>query len=339
MADNNDGVQTPEVRADTDDLNEFEALLHGKAVVKTEEVDDTDAPVDDADATENEDNQDEGDESEAEESNEAESEDESEAEEDILKPKKNRKTAQERISELTAARHEAERREQDTLHRLRELESRLNRQDAPVEPVTPVVESAAGPNPSALKPDGSLVYPLGEFDPLYIRDLTKFTVEQENKVYFAKIEQENESRRAAEAQAQLQNQWEGKLTEVEKDYSDLRETIKTLEPELKDIDPNLGTYLAQTIMGMDVGPQILYYLANHKDEVQTIIASGPVGATLALGRLEARIQGAVKKAATPARATRAPDPAPTPRGTGPRMTTKADTDDLDAFEKMFYKAR
>jgi outer membrane biosynthesis protein TonB len=55
---------------------------------------------------------------------EAEADPDPEEEEEEPEPKRNRKTAQERIKELTAKAREAERREVETLRRLRELEER-----------------------------------------------------------------------------------------------------------------------------------------------------------------------------------------------------------------------
>lgn len=333
---------TPEVDVNTDDLDAFSNLLNGKAkeAPAAEEVVE-DVPVDDTDATE----QDEPEEADVEEDAEAEAPedaDNDEDDEDILKPKpKKKQSAQERIAELTRARHEAERREADALRRLAEAEARRSPEPEP-KPVTPrtVALDPAAPDPDASHGDGSAVYPLGEFDPLYIRDLTRFTIQKENEAATATRVQQDEARRQQEASVQLQQTWAGKLIEVEKSIPDLRPVIATLESELTGLAPEFGTYLSQTIMGMDVGPEVLYYLANNVDEAQKIIAAGPVGATLALGRLEQKIQmSQAKKAKQPARISAAPQPPVTTRGTATRTAVSDDTDDLDAFEAKFFKRK
>ena len=79
-----------------------------------------------------------------------------------LKPKK--KTAQERIDELTAARRAAEREAED-------LRRQLAERSQPKEVETKeAVEAPAGPTPDDVDANGEAKYPLGEFDPGFIRD-------------------------------------------------------------------------------------------------------------------------------------------------------------------------
>lgn len=328
-----------EVDVNTDDLDAFSDLYHGKAVAAEPEEpqDDQDVSVDDTDAT------DETDTDEVDEATEADApEAEDTDEEDILKPApKKKQTAQERIAELTRLRHEADRRALEADRRLADLEAKFNSsKEEPIQRQDRSVSAPAGsPDPDALNADGSLAYPLGEFDPLFIRDLTRFTIRAENEAYENSRKQEAEAARASEADVRLQGAWAVKLSEVEKDIPDLRPTIATLEAELSAVDPALGTYLAQTIMGMDAGPQVLYFLANNVDEAQKIVAAGPVGATLLLGKLEDKIQRSLeKKAAKPDRiVSKAPEPAVTTRGNGGRVTVADDTEDLDAFSDKFFK--
>jgi len=105
------------------------------------------------------------------------------------------------------------------------------------------------------------------------------------------------------------------------------------------IDPGYGDYLALTLMQSEVGPQILYYLADNIGEAQKIVASGPAAATLALGRLEARFSKTSEEKAT-TKVSEAPNPPETrTRGSGGKFTVSPDTDDLDAFEKVFYSRK
>ena len=271
--------------------------------------------------------------------------------EDEFKPKhKNRKPARERISELTAERKAAEARAiaaEQELARLRaERQNPQPRQEQQEQPVRKAVDPAA-PDPNALNDKGEPVYPLGEFDPQYVADNTRFTIRKEMEEQRAQEEQARAERAEQEQMTALQTEWAGKLTAAEADFDDLRPTIASLEGQLRDVPPELGTYLAQTIMQMEVGPQVLYYLANHPDEANEIVAAGPVGATLKLGKLEAKVEAALAKRrapkdqqqAAPVRQTRAPDPAPANRGRGSLPSVRGDTDDLDAFEQVFFKKK
>lgn len=91
---------------------------------------------------------------------------------------------------------------------------------------------------------------------------------------------------------------------------------------------------------MEKGPEVLYYLSNHPEEAISIVNSGAQRATLALGRIESRFlqneQQAPKIKVTQA----APPPVARARGTnGAFIAVAPDTDDLEAFEKEFFKPR
>ena len=101
-------------------------------------------------------------------------EDDEEAEED--QPKKTR--FQKRIDELTAkAREEERQRKADRLafeSRIAELEARLGQNDRDDKKESPgEVEGLVEPSPTEKLEDGSDKYPLGEYDPQYIKDMAK----------------------------------------------------------------------------------------------------------------------------------------------------------------------
>ena len=321
------------VAPDTDDLDAFSSLMFGSAkpaeaveeptpdhddlddVREDTPVEDTADTVDDADAP-------------------------LEDQEPEPAPQPKKKTAQERINELTAGRREAERQVEveraakvalET--RLAEFEARLPKTETPKP-----VENNEGPSPVAMNEDGSLKYPLGEFDPAYIADLTVFTIDKVTK------ERETEASKAAAQKAaqdhltQLNTTWQDKITETEKTIPDFRTKGQELVGTFSNIAPDYGEFLAQTIMGLDAGPEVLYHLANHLDEAQAIVSKGPLGAAIALGRLEARF---AKSGEQPKpRVSAAPKPAPsTARGVAVGGEVKGDTDDLDAFSAAFFATR
>jgi hypothetical protein len=253
----------------------------------------------------------------------------------ILKPKPKKNTAKERIDELTAEKYAERRRADELERRLAALEA--ERREPEPKPA-PQVQTADAPDPDAVDKDGNLLYPLGEFDPRYNADMTRYHVQKDLAEARQQMQAEAQAAKQAEADRALAMAWETKLNKSTEEIPDLRETIKSLDTHFADLEPQYGVYLAQTIMGLDMGPEVLYYLANNPDEADKIVASGPTGATLAIGRLEARIQNALaKKATPPVRNTAAPKPPANTRGTGARLTVRADTDYLNAFEKLFFK--
>lgn len=326
---------TPEVIApDTDDLGQFELLFSGKAEEKPVEAepedtgDSTPAPVPE----------------ESPEPATSPEEDKIDAPEDgeddsklKLKPKK---TVQERINELTKQAREAERREAEVL---KKLEAVLTKVPEPVKE-EPKVETPKAPTPEDVDASGEPLYPLGAFDPAFQEARITYALERERENYRAeerrKIE-EDQQRNAETVKAQqlqaLQQSWQERIEEAEERLPDIRNKGSALESAFEGLDDNYGEYIAATLMSLDHGPDILYYLAENPDEATAIIRSGAVQATLALGKLEAQLSGGVKKEV---KVSNAPLPPPTlARGSGTKLTVAPDTDDLSAFEKEFFKKR
>lgn len=334
-------ADVPNVDVNTDNLDEFELLLSGKATAITpeadsEEVEDEaveDDLADDSGATDDE--AEPSDETDGSEDEDEPGEDE-EDEEIVLKPKPKKQTVQDRIDELTAARRQAERESAELRRRLEAVEQKKP-EDKP-EPVRRPAIDPDSPTPDDRDANGELLYPLGEFDPSFVADLTKYTIRRENEAYKEELRQQARQRDEEAQAAKLTDAWEEKLAKSEEELEDLRPTIATLDEEFRDLEPQYGTYLAQTIMSMDYGPEVLYYLANNVSEARKIVAAGPMGATLALGKVEARIQSALSKpAAIPPRRTQAPKPPVSTRGNIGKTSVAPDTDNLDDFEKLLFK--
>lgn len=326
---------------DMDDLDAFEDTFfeREKAEEKVEEkVEEESAEIEeDSLATEEEPAED--DEEAEEEDDDSEEDEEEEEPEPKPEPKAKRNRTQERIEKLVAEAREAERRAEALEQRLAELEAGKP-EDTEEEAPEGIREKLAAdaPNPDAKDKEGEPIYPLGEFDPKFIRDLTRFTIEQEFKATEEARAQEAQAREIAEAQQELADQWADRVEKAEADIPDLREKLEDLTETFQHMDPAYGEYLAATIMGMDAGPQIMYYLSQNIGEAQKIVASGPAAATLAIGRLDARLAPSTK--AEPKRnkevSKAPPPPEDRARGRGGRFTVSPDTDDLDAFEREFY---
>ena len=265
--------------------------------------------------------------------------DAAEAEVELAKPKSK---VQERIDELVRQREDAKREADAKIDAMRrEFEEKLA-QLKPVEaPKAPPV-TGGEPDPEATNADGTPKYALGEFDPAYIRDLTRFTLESERAVV---MQREQEQRQAAEQQIrvqQLQETWNTKVESAKERYPDLVEKGQALLGGFTNLEPGYEQYLTTVLQSMDHGPDVLYYLANNPDEARSIVNSGAQKATLALGRIEAKfIEAEAQKQVSKPKITKAPPPPNvSARGTGGGGRSVApDTDDLDAFAAEFFRRR
>lgn len=316
----------------TDDLDAFSVEFFNKTPVVKEDVvsplpNETpdDDPVEelDEDAPEGED--------------EGDTQDDGPDEEPEEEPKKKpKRSAQERIDELTRDRYEQAR---DYDRKIAELEAKLNLLDKPVQKEEPPVGKMpdGAPDPNGEK-DGQSIYPLGEFDPEYIRDLTRFTIktEQEAAERFRLEKAERESAQSLREAAHTE--WTGKLEAAQTEVPDIRDKINSLEPLFVGLDTGYGQYLVDVIMSLENGPQVLAYCADNPKEAREIVSSGAAGATVRLGRLDARMSKPTQATEPPKRVSKAPAPAQrVTRGTAGQFSVPADTDDLDAFEREFYR--
>ena len=312
------------VDPNTDDLDSFTDLFTGKAKVKEDEVEIDDVePVDENDDTDV-DTQD----TDADEAPDRDYDSDDDEPEEKPKPKKVNRF-QERINELTAKAREAER----ALEALRAEQAQ--KQAEPTKQATPVVQDN-GPDPDAKNEDGSDKYPLGEFDPQYIRDMARHTIDKE---WTARKEQEaaeQNQRQIEAARAEIQNQWVEKLIPMTEQHEDFLDKTMELESAFDGLDPAYSDYLVQTIKSLDHGPEVLYYFANNLDEARKFVKSGPLNATLALGEINAMFNGNTRKET---KVSKAPPPPQVNKGSKTRVAVTPDTDDLDAFSNLFFEKK
>jgi hypothetical protein len=256
--------------------------------------------------------------------------------EEAPKPKKNR--FQERIDELNGKFRETERKLNEALQKLAEKENETKK----TEPTVQKTVEDDGPAPTDTNEDGSEKYPLGEFDPAYIKDLMKYTLEKERDAQSKAFKEQQEERAKAEAREALQASWNEKLVPAQERYPDFQTKGQELLTSLDGLDEAYGDYLATTIMDMEFGPDVFYYLANNVDEAQKIIHSGAQKATIALGRLEAKFAAAneEKEKARP-KVSKAPPP-PNHLNKGSAVVAPAIRGDekdinLDDFARELFK--
>ena len=328
-----------------EDLASFKAIFDGKEVPKVEDTEDNAlAPDEDTDASEEDD-------AEAQEDSEekvAEDPDEDQEAEEAEAPKekapKQKSRYQVRIDELTKVAREAERREAATLQRLAALEAAAHKVDTPIQEPVKLTLPPGAPNPYATDSQGNPRYPLAEIDPLFIHELTKFTITAEMASNEQRKNEHVAAQQLAQAQDALKNQWAVKLDAAEEATPEIREHIGDLVGTFQNLQPAYGEYLATTIMQCENGPAILEYLSQNIGEAQNIVASGPAAATLAIGRLEAKLSPTDSRPNEEEKRNKNISQAPEPpaklaRGSGTKTSVRPDTMDLAAFKREFMSGK
>ena len=318
---------------DDTDLDAFNDLLHGKTIEtpKNDDSADTDQEDDEVDAP-NELEETQDDEDDADLANDDE-------EEEAPKPKP-KSRAEKRIEQLL----EAERLAKEEAAALRQELEKRKEQEAP-KPVPAKSADDKAPHPDDKNEDGTDKYPLGMFDEAYQDDRFNYMKEKfiaEQREALEREAQEAETRRAQE---ELTTSWNEKLDPARERYPDFNEKGENLLETFADLDPAYGEYLTATIMSMDYGPDVLYFLSNNIDEAERIVKLGPQGATIALGRIEAKFDHASdedgeRETKPRPKVSKASPPPPRNRGSNaalPEVTD--DTDDLDAFSAKLFKKR
>ncbi len=269
-----------------------------------------------------------------------------EADEGEPEPVKGKKKSrfQERIDDLTAKLREQERLSNLQASQLAEAIAKLETAAKPAEkPNTQNTKTEGLVEPTAddTLEDGSPKYPLGEFDPKLLRDLTRYdrAVERAHDEQVA-AERREEQKREAELNTLSEN-WNGKVTTAKEAYPDYVEKGQALLDSLGDVPQDYAVYLTTSLMGMDYGPDVFYYLAEHPEEARAIVNSSPDQALVRLGRIEARFEIAADEKSgkeTKLRTSKAPEPAPRNKGSNAQAPV-ADlaTIGLDDFAKDFLR--
>jgi len=265
-------------------------------------------------------------------------EDDEEVLEEERTPKKSTRY-QERINEITAERRAAERRAEEAERELAELKTRTTPSPKGSDKgATP--DTVGAPLPNDVNEDGTDKYPLGEFDPKYLRDTVQHLLKEERAKNEEVAKEEARRNEVDTAKAELQTQWNNKLVDARERYPDFQDKGEEMLQVFEGIDAAYGEYLTDTIMDMDAGPDVFYYLANNVEEAQEIVNAGPRKATIALAKLEAQLAGTPVNKVSRNKVTNAPTPPPRVKGSSvSRPGVAVDTDDLDAFSKDFFKKK
>lgn len=264
-----------------------------------------------------------------------------ESEEEVEKPK-SKKTAADRIKELTAKNYELERtltaKHTADLEALKAEITKLSEAQKPKE-YEPARLPDGAPDPTALDKDGNLIYELGQFDPKYNIDLVKFTLNKEREASEVIRKQEEYNTAVAKARDEATTAWVAKVEAIKTEVPDIVEKIGALNNIVGPVEINYAQYLVDVVKSLDNGPKVIAYLADNPATAREIVSSGAASATVALGRLDARMTTVIKpkENKTPTKANT--PPAQVPRGTNGRFAIKGDEDDLEAFSREYFKKR
>lgn len=210
---------------------------------------------------------------------------------------KPKKTAQERIGELTFKAREAERRAEAAERQLAEANASRPAGDEEPDPAD---------------------YEYGEADIKFIRAITRYEMRQE-------IAQHAQQTNAQAEQAKAADIWNRATAEASAKYEDFDEVVN--DPDLA-ITPAMALTIREA--GKD-GAEIAYHLGKNPAEARRIAALTPSAQARELGKIEASLAKPAPKTVTDA-----PVPAPQVRAPGGQFKVAADTSDFAAFERQHF---
>lgn len=229
---------------------------------------------------------------------------------------KPKKSAKDRIDEITWEKHEALRRAEAAEAERERLAAQLAQMSAYIPP------------PSDDLPPSPYDYEHGELDVNYIRDVTRYEIKLEQKVQ-------------AEQQA---------IADRQKTFS---EKVSSFMAKSKEAFPDgpsngLSVFLhastpvteevAELVTASDVGPKLAEYLGENIAELHRINALPAHMKGFEIARIEARLS--VPAETKPPPKPKAPTPPENlPRGTSGRFAVSPDTDDFSAFEKSYMRPK
>lgn len=209
-----------------------------------------------------------------------------------------------------------------------ELEMRLAALERGEKP-QPTPDLTNGPidvNNTAVKEPNPGDYTYGDLDPRFIADLADFKAEQK----IAALRQEmqaTEQQKAAEREAQQIKARAEQTAQVGSErYADFNEVV--IEGAEEGEWP-LTQPMLEAALDSDKGADILYYLASNPTEAEKVAAMNVRQLDRWMGRMEAQFDRPA-----PRKASKAPPPVNSARGSGGRFAADPATSDFAAFEKM-----
>lgn len=226
---------------------------------------------------------------------------------------KPRKTAQDRIDELTAKQRQAERDRDAALDEAARWRTQAERAATSQTPQTP--QGGDGkPNPEDFQD--------GVYDPAYVEALTDWKADQAVSKRLSERDQVRTQQTALTA-------FNARAAEAFPDGEpDGLKALKAL--------PKISETVALTILDMDDGPKVADHLGANRAELSRIESLPPHMQVLELAKISTRLASAPAAASSVNRTPNAPAPPEgAARGAGGRFTVAPDTEDFSAFKKRF----
>lgn len=232
--------------------------------------------------------------------------------EDDQKERKPNPKIERRFSEITKQREAAKAEAQKEREAREALEARLKELEAKVNPQQAQAQDDFGPEP---KPE--------EFNDMfeYAKALAEYTADKK----LMERDKAEADRKAAEQRQQFEKNWADRVNAARSELPDFDEMIQSSEVAVS--DP-----VRDAIMESDVGPQILYHLAENPDVAQELGKKSVISALREIGKLEARFEKAASSAVnepevkTGAVKSKAPAPITPIRGAISKTENNVDAD-------------
>ena len=249
-------------------------------------------------------------EAEAEPEVEAEVESEPEAEKEATEERKPNPKLEKRFSELTKQREEARKEAQREREAREALEARLSALEQSKQPQQASVEPEDEPQPHQFS---------DAFE--YAKALAEYTAEQALK----NRDKQEAERKAAEERQKVMDAWAQKVETAKADLPDFDDMIASSDVVVTDA-------VRDAILESDVGPQLLYHLAENPEVVEKLSKASVSSALRQLGKLEAKLEKAEetqpeKQPSKPvAKKSNAPEPIKPLRGTSVATDIPMDSD-------------
>ena len=200
--------------------------------------------------------------------------------------KKGNPKLQKRFSELTKQREDARQEAAKERERAAALEARLQALEKPKEKVQEVFE----------KPVASQFTDAFEYAEKLAEWSAQNALNQRDKI---------EAEKAAKAEAdKVLNTWNQRIADTKKEMADFDDVISASDVKVSD-------QVRDAILDSDVGPKILYHLANNPKDADKLASMSVLGALREIGRLEERLtKPAVKEEPEPEKVQVSKAPAP-----------------------------
>lgn len=237
------------------------------------------------------------------------SEPEAEKETQATEERKPNPKLEKRFSELTKQREEARKEAQREREAREALEARLNALEQSKQPQQASVEPDDEPQPHQFS---------DAFE--YAKALAEFTAEQALK----NRDKQEAERKASEERQKVIDAWAKKVDAAKAELPDFDDMVQSS-------DVVISNEVRDAIIESDVGPQLLYHLAENPEIAEKLASKSVVSALRELGKLEARFEREAEKQAEESskpvvKKSNAPAPIKPLRATSAAADTPIDSD-------------